>query len=230
VSLQNEIRAFFDEYEARWNSKRFAALGELWDHDDSMPFYRPMEVDGYITQWTDLERYWEPRPGTSFIDELNFRYTNLHAKLVSPDVAVVMSDFEWDLKMKGGEYAKPLSGRDPVITVLKKKPEGWRMCAYVEACMHPAIYVKKLCDMTVRPSFVTTLREAGKVKSAPGTGDAGDFGKRRRFWRFRCESCSLQAQPRSSCSARAARRPPSSTLPPGPAVSSSSVAGSVAHT
>ncbi len=172
MSFQNEIRAFFDDYEARWNSKQFAALGELWDHDDPMPFYRPMEVDGYIAQWKDLERYWEPRPGTSYIDDLNFRYTNLQPKLVSPDVAVVMSDFEWDLKMKGGEYAKPLSGRDPVITVLKKKPEGWRMCAYVEACMHPAIYVKKLCDLTVRPSFVTALREAGKVKDAPPAADA----------------------------------------------------------
>jgi hypothetical protein len=71
MSFQNEIRAFFDEYEARWNSKRFGALGELWDHDDTMPFYRPMEVDGYISQWKDLERCWEPKPGTSFIDDLN---------------------------------------------------------------------------------------------------------------------------------------------------------------
>jgi hypothetical protein len=38
------------------------------------------------------------------------------------------------------------------------------MCAYVEACMHPAVYVKKLCDLTVRPSFVAALREGGKVK------------------------------------------------------------------
>lgn len=172
MSFQNEIREFFDEYEARWNSKQFGALGELWDHDDAMPFYRPMEVDGYITRWKDLERYWEPRPGTSYIDDLNFRYTNLQPKLVSPDVAVVMSDFEWDLKMKGGEYAKPLSGRDPVITVLKKKPEGWRMCAYVEACMHPAVYVKKLCDLTVRPSFVDSLRDAGKIKETPRAAEA----------------------------------------------------------
>lgn len=176
MGFETEIRTFFDEYEVRWNSKRFASLAELWDRDDPAPFYRPMEVDGYIAAWKDLERYWEPRPGNSFIDELNFRYTNLRAKPVSADVAVVMSDFEWDLKMKGGEYAKPLSGRDPVITVLKKKPEGWRMCAYVEACMHPAVYVKKLCDLAVRPSFVATLREAGKVKESGKTGDAaGDY-------------------------------------------------------
>ncbi|MDQ1303101.1 MAG: hypothetical protein QG595_1084, partial [Pseudomonadota bacterium] len=70
-----------------------------------------------------------------------------------------------------GDYAKPLSGRDPVMTVLRKKTEGWRMCAYVEACMHPAVYVKKLCDLTVRPSFVATLREAGKVKDSGAVAD-----------------------------------------------------------
>ncbi|MEO8224207.1 MAG: hypothetical protein ABI661_05335 [Gammaproteobacteria bacterium] len=171
MDVETEIRTFFDEYEALWNNKRFASLGDLWDRDDPAPYYRPMEVDGYIAQWQDLERYWVPRPGVSYIDALNFRYTNLKTKCPAPDVAVVMSDFHWDLKLKGGEYAKPLSGRDPVIAVLKKKPEGWRMCAYVESCMHPAVYVKKLCDIAVRPAFVASLRDAGQAKDAPPSAD-----------------------------------------------------------
>lgn len=167
MTVESEIRAFFDEYEERWNTRNYRSLGELWDRDDSQPFYRPMEVDGYIGSWPDLERYWEPRPGVSYIDALCFRYTDLRVKLVAPDVAVVMSDFHWDLKLKGGEYARPMSGRDPVMTVLKKKPEGWRMCAYVEACMHPAVYVKKICELAVRPTFVEALQAEGKMKRAP---------------------------------------------------------------
>lgn len=176
MSLDAELRTFFDEYEKRWNTKRYNTLNELWDADDQSPFYRPMEVDGYISTWDGLKRYWEPKPGVSFIDDLNFRYTKLRAKLVAPDVAVVMSDFEWDLKLKGGEYVKPMSGKDPVIMVLKKKPEGWRMCAYVESCMHPAVYVKKVCEMAVRPNFVTGLMDSGKMKATTRTGTApGDY-------------------------------------------------------
>lgn len=176
MSLDAELRSFFDEYESRWNSGRYPTLGDLWDRDDPAPFYRPMEVDGYISDWEGLKRYWEPKPGVSFIDDLNFRYTNLRAKLVAPDVAVVMSDFEWDLKLKGGEYARPMSGKDPVIMVLRRKPEGWRMCAYVESCMHPAVYVKKICEMTVRPDFVGGLVESGKMKPVARTGTApGDY-------------------------------------------------------
>jgi len=166
VSAEQEIRTFFDEYESRWNTKNYRTLGELWDRDDESPFYRPMEADGYIASWAALERYWEPRPGVSYIDDLRFRYTSLKVKLVAPDVAVVMSDFEWDLKLKGGEYARPMSGKDPVIAVLKKKTEGWRMCAYVESCMHPAVYVKKICEMAVRPSFLENLHAAGKLNPA----------------------------------------------------------------
>lgn len=172
MTVDSEIRAFFDEYEERWNTRNYRALAGLWDQDDPQPFYRPMEYDGYIGSWPDLERYWEPRPGVSYIDALCFRYDDLKVKLVSPDVAVVMSDFRWDLKLKGGEYARPMSGRDPVITVLKKKAEGWRMCAYVESCMHPAVYVRKICEMAVRPSFVDALQADGKIKQAMKSGGA----------------------------------------------------------
>ena len=167
---EKEIREFFKEYQGRWNNHTYQTLGELWDHDDDKPFYRPMERDEYITDWPSLEKYFDPKPGVTFIEELRFEYKNLTIKLVAPDVAVVMSDFEWDMKVKGGDYAKPISGLDPVICVLKRKPEGWRMSAYVEACMHPTMYVQKLAAMSVRPAFRNSLVESGKMKPAK-TGD-----------------------------------------------------------
>ena len=134
MSLETEIRTFFDEYEATWNSRRFGALAELWDRDDPSPFYRPMEVDGYITSWKDLERYWEPKPGTSYIDDLRFHFVNLKPKLVAPDVAVVMTDLVWDLKLKGGEYAKPMSGKDPVIIRTAMDSRQERIVYVLNAC------------------------------------------------------------------------------------------------
>ncbi|MCC5794841.1 MAG: hypothetical protein JJT85_08915 [Chromatiales bacterium] len=102
MSTEAEIRAFFDQYEECWSSRNYSGLGELWDRDDPQPFYRPMEVDGYIDSWTGLERYWEPRPGVSYVEAPCFCYKNLKLKLVAPDVAIAMSDFSWDLKLRGG--------------------------------------------------------------------------------------------------------------------------------
>jgi hypothetical protein len=132
--LQQEIEQFFEEYSKRWNSQDYGTLGELWDRDDELPFYRPMEVENFIAGWDRLEKYWNPVPGKRIIGGLWNIYTNLRPKLIGPDVAVVTFDLEWDLKPPGS--AKAISGTDPGMAVLKRKPEGWRLVAYVEACMH----------------------------------------------------------------------------------------------
>lgn len=154
--LQAEIEAFFVQYSKRWNSQNYLTLAELWDRDDPAPFYRAMEREQPTASWPELERYWNPRPGMRVIDGLWNIYTNLRPKLVAPDVAVVLFDLEWDIKPP---RAKPVSGTDPGIAVLKRKPEGWRMVAYVEACMHPAAYVSKMFQDQVRPSFTSFLAQ-----------------------------------------------------------------------
>lgn len=166
ADLQAEIETFFVEYSRRWNSQEYLTLMELWDRDDAAPFYRAMERDEPTSTWPELERYWNPRPGKRVIDGLWNIYTNLRPKLIAPDVAVVLFDLEWDIK---APRTKPLSGTDPGIAVLKRKAEGWRMVAYVEACMHPARYVSKLFEDQVRPSFTDFI---GKLMTS--SKSAGD--------------------------------------------------------
>ena len=163
-ALDTEIQEFFEEYARRWNSQDFQSLMELWDRDDPLPFYRPMEVEQPIKGWEDLESYWAP-PGAKIIDGLWNVYTNLVPKLIAPDVCVVLWDMEWDIKPT---WRKGQSGTDPGMSVLRRTPDGWRMVAYVEACMHPATYVRKLFERQVRPEFVHFVEErTGASTKAP---------------------------------------------------------------
>jgi hypothetical protein len=169
--LQQELTEFFAEYSRRWNSQQYGTLAELWDRDDPSPFYRPMEVEQPLAGWPQLQNYWNPRPGMKFIDGLWNVYVNLRPKLVGPDVAVVLFDLEWDIK---GAHSRPQSGTDPGMAVLRRKPEGWRMVAYVEACMHPAAYVRKMFERQARPGFRQFLAsQTAEDKAAPGA-DAGE--------------------------------------------------------
>ena len=154
--LQSEVEKFFAEYSRRWNSQKFAQLAELWDREDKAPFYRAMEKERPTTTWPELERYWEPVPGKRTIDGLRNVYTNLRVKAVDADVAVVLFDLEWDIKAPG---QKPMSGTDPGLAVLRRRPGGWRMVAYTEACMHPAAYVRMLAEAQARPAFSRFLAE-----------------------------------------------------------------------
>jgi hypothetical protein len=160
--FEAEITSFFEDYSGRWNSQNYGTLAELWDREDSQPFYRPMEVERCITSWNELERYWNP--GVHVIDGLWNVYTNLVPKRITDDVAVVLFDLDWDIKAIG--RTQPMSGSDPGMAVLKRKPEGWRMVAYVEACMHPAGYVRKIFERQVRPGFLETLEKIGHARVA----------------------------------------------------------------
>jgi hypothetical protein len=173
--LYNEIRAFFDEYARRWNSQDYKQLMALWDRSDPLPFYRPMEVEHPIKGWTDLEHYWAPPGGApKIIEGLWNVYTNLVPKLIASDVCVVLWDMEWDIKPR---WRNGQSGTDPGMSVLRRTPEGWRMVAYVEACMHPATYVRKLFERQVRPEFSEFIES--KRDDQP-RGNANDPAKK--FW------------------------------------------------
>jgi hypothetical protein len=167
TDLQKEIEEFFVEYSKRWNSQQYGTLAELWDRDDPAPFYRAMERDQPTATWPELERYWNPVPGRRIIDGLWNVYSNLRVKAVGSDVAVVLFDLEWDIK---APRMPPMSGTDPGMAVLRRRPAGWRMVAYVEACRHAVGYVQALASQKVRPSFVRFLEDSAKH----GTGkDAG---------------------------------------------------------
>ena len=162
-TLQPEVEEFFEQYSQRWNSQDYSSLSELWDREDDLPMYRPMEVANFIQGWPTLEKYWNPIPGKKIIEGLWNAYTNLVPKLVGPDVAVVTFDLEWDLKPPGP--SKAISGTDPGMAVLSRKSEGWRMVAYVEACMAPGAYIRKMFERQVRPDFVAFLeKQAGGKK------------------------------------------------------------------
>lgn len=160
ADLQTEIDEFFKDYSSRWNSQKYSSLEELWDTSDELPFYRAMEVENVIAGWKDLRRYWSP--GVSLIDGLWNQYVDLRPKLVTPDVAVVLFQLDWDIKVKYARHAS--SGSDPGMAVLKKTPEGWRMVAYIESCMSPSVYVRKLFERQARPSFLEFLKELGVDK------------------------------------------------------------------
>ena len=167
--LQSEIEAFFSDYASRWNGQDYETLEDLWDTGDPLPFYRPMEVDRVITGWDNLRKYWNP--GVKIIDGLWNEYVDIVPKLITDDVCVVATVLNWNIKARGAKKAQ--SGSDPCIAVLKRTPDGWRMVAYVEACMHPATYVRKLFERQARPSFLQFLEELGgdgPKEKTPGPG------------------------------------------------------------
>ena len=156
--LQQEIEQLFSEYEALWNSQDLACLKELWDEDDPDPFYLAEEQDGWKFGWEEVERYWVPTPGKSNLESIMMGYRDFHVKQIAPDVALCACWVRHDMKIRGP--MKATGGDARVMAVFKKKPEGWRFCAYAEGPMSPALYVMKLYEMNVSQEFEAFNKEA----------------------------------------------------------------------
>ena len=160
--LQREMEAFFAEYTERWNDQEdFSSLIEMWDTDQA-PYYRPMERHceelHVFTTWDQLKEYWSPARKQVLIAALWYGYVNIQAKLVAPDVAVVVCDAEWDIKARLGPAA---SGTDPCFAVFNRKADGWKMNTYIEACTHPSMYRSVFAGQEdkVRPAFRKLLAD-----------------------------------------------------------------------
>ena len=166
TNIVAEIEAVLRKTEEVWDKQDYSALKALWDKDDDQPYYGPEEWEaGVIAGWPNLSRYWDPVPGKKILIGIRNRYSNVKAKLVGEDVAVAVYDLRYDMQIIG---QKPLGGNDRIMAVFRKKPDGWKYTAYIEAPLNPMTLVRKLYQESVPDDFQDYLKEIGADPNARG--------------------------------------------------------------
>ena len=132
--IKNEILDLIQETKRIWDTQNYSNLKSLWDTEDNNPLYIPEEKVDFPTDWNSLERYWNPVPGKKILDGIRNDYSNIKIKLISKEVAIILMDLNYDLKVINSQ---PLSGFDRVMCVVVKKDGDWKYSAYIEAPMNP---------------------------------------------------------------------------------------------
>ena len=132
--IKNEILDLIQETKRIWDTQNYSNLKSLWDAEDNNPLYIPEEKVDFPTDWNSLERYWNPVPGKKILDGIRNDYSNIKIKLISKEVAIILMDLNYDLKVINSQ---PLSGFDRVMCVVVKKDGDWKYSAYIEAPMNP---------------------------------------------------------------------------------------------
>ena len=132
--IKNEILDLIQETKRIWDTQNYSNLKSLWDAEDNNPLYIPEEKVDFPTDWNSLERYWNPVPGKKILDGIRNDYSNIKIKLISKEVAIIIMDLNYDLKVINSQ---PLSGFDRVMCVVVKKDGDWKYSAYIEAPMNP---------------------------------------------------------------------------------------------
>ena len=132
--IKSEILELIQETKRIWDTQNYSDLKSLWDSEDNNPLYIPEEKVDFPTDWNSLERYWNPVPGKKILDGIRNDYSNIKIKLISKEVAIILMDLNYDLKVINSQ---PLSGFDRIMCVVVKKDGDWKYSAYIEAPMNP---------------------------------------------------------------------------------------------
>ena len=149
--LHTEIEAVLKLTESIWNSQEFHRLKEVWDADDPEPWYVPEEIETPFRSWPEIERYWNP--GVKVMDAFRWKFSNLHVKALGPDLALALFDHFYEIKIAVGRPQPATAGFDRVITLFRKKPEGWRHILYAQCPLGPETYVRALRHKILSPDF-----------------------------------------------------------------------------
>ena len=147
--IREEIAAVLEQLQQYWGRMDLKSIAGLWDTADPNPFYLPEEVEQPLCDWASIHAYWDKT--MSMIPRLEMRIWDLQAVPIGEDLVWAFYQFHWDAKVVG--YAKPVGADNRAVALFRKLPEGWRICRYVEAPLAPILFMRKLYENSVAPSF-----------------------------------------------------------------------------
>jgi hypothetical protein len=149
--INAEITELLRATEVRWDSQDTARLKELWDTDDSEPFYLAGEQDNWFVGWEQLNAYLDPKGGPKITQAIRVRFYDIKARLLAPDLA--FAGYWMRTEMKLVFQPKPFASDNRVSAVFRRKPEGWRYLAYTEAFQAPNMYMNHLMENDVAHDY-----------------------------------------------------------------------------
>jgi hypothetical protein len=150
AAITAEITALLRQTEERWNAQDTAGLRDLWDRDDSEPYYLAGEEPDCFVGWDAINGYLAPK-GRPVTEAIRVRFHDIRARLLSPDLAFAAYWMRTDMKLVFAP--KPFGSDNRVSSVFRRKPEGWRYLCYTEAFQTPTMYMQKLMEKDVSPDY-----------------------------------------------------------------------------
>lgn len=158
-TLKDEVTAVLERYVAHWNAWEMDAVKALWDADEKEPIYVAEETPPLIG-WDALDRYWavsEPRRSEHYIG-----LSNVMVREIAPDVAHAFYRLSWNVFIRDNHlYPKPIGGSVRATTLLRRKPEGWRLFHHIEAPLASLLQLKEAHEKNVDPELFKLLEEKG---------------------------------------------------------------------
>jgi hypothetical protein len=160
-----EITALLRKTEERWNAQDTAGLRELWDRDDTEPYYLAGEQENWFIGWDAINAYLAPK-GRPVTEAIRVKFYDIHARRLGDDLAFAAYWMRTDMKLVFAP--EPFGSDNRVSAVFRHKPGGWRYLCYAEAFQAPTLYMQKLMRKDVSPDYDEFLRQLKDKRTGKG--------------------------------------------------------------
>ena len=149
--LQNELQDLLRRFEDIWSRLKPTQLRELWDPNESDPYYIAEEIAEPMYGWETIEPYWAQ--AEEILVRFSIRTFDMRCKRVAQDLAVLNFTMHWNGVVKGMEHA-PMGLDVRVSALVRKGAEGWRFCHYVESPLGAFPYLQASYQANVDADFL----------------------------------------------------------------------------
>jgi hypothetical protein len=149
--LVHEIDKLLRETEAAWNSQDYYRWLNLWDAEDTRPFYLAAEEKDFFRHREQLEKYLDPNGAAQVIEAIRMTFSDVTARWLADDLAFAAYHVSSELKLAFAP--KPINSKLRATSVLRLKPEGWRYICYTEAFQSPTMYFQGLIENAVPDDY-----------------------------------------------------------------------------
>lgn len=151
TTLEKDLLDLLQGFEERWNRINPTALKELWDPDETEPFYIAEEITDPMYGWDAIEPYW--KIAEDILLKFKIRTFDMKCKMIGENLAAMNYMMHWDGLIKGMEDA-PLGLDVRVSALVRNTKDGWRFCHYVESPLGAFPFLKAVYTANVDPGFM----------------------------------------------------------------------------
>jgi len=126
-AVEADVKAVIHDTAERWNSQDFATI--LWER---------------------LRGYLDPARPNPAIEVIREEMSNIHVKLIAPDLAIAVWDLHFEMKIIA---AHPIGENVRVSAVLRRTDAGWRYIHWAESPKTAMVYIEDLFERDVAPGW-----------------------------------------------------------------------------
>jgi hypothetical protein len=170
------IENLVGEFAARWSSKAWPTMLELWDPDEETPYYLLSHQPDWLIGWDQMNGYFSKKPtapvkevpeqappGIQQIELSHYEYrsekdliamlytaSDIRVRLIAPDLALAAWYVQFDYK----PMFMPAKGEAfKANAIFRNTADGWKFIHYAEAPMSAIMYIERMYRKQASPEF-----------------------------------------------------------------------------